>query len=163
MAYIPRLLAMLVDSGWFPRLQRDPGLREELVQEGLRVATPSPVMLRSARRAAELGDVRVRPGDRVVLATFLADRQPGDFAPGEGRAARQKRLWFGAGPHFCLGAPLALAQIRCVLDAVLLGAEHGGLRIVRRRIARGVLIPGYRSLVLRTAAESRAEPEGRGA
>ncbi|MFD0995538.1 cytochrome P450 [Pseudoclavibacter chungangensis] len=154
-AFIPRLVAILVDSGWFERLRAELELRDELVQEGLRVTTPSPVMLRSVRGPSTLGDVAVRRGDRLVLANFLANRGPGDFAPGRGRAAGQKQLWFGAGPHFCLGAPLALAQIARVLDALVEGTADGPAEVTARRPARGVLIPGYRELLLRRADGAR--------
>ncbi|TDC40811.1 cytochrome P450, partial [Actinomadura sp. KC345] len=55
-------------------------------------------------------------------------------------------LWFGAGPHFCIGYPLAMAQIRMVARTLL---DAGPLRITRRSAARGVLIPTYRHLAVR--------------
>lgn len=147
-SYIPRLVALLLDSGWMPRLALDPALVEPAIAEGLRVTTPSPVMLRSVIAPAAIGPVAVRPGDRVILATFAANRALGDFDPSVNAAAVLKQLWFGAGTHFCLGAPLAMAQVRRTLDALL---AAGPLAIVSRAPARGVLIPGYRSLVIRGA------------
>ena len=104
-------------------------------------------MLRSVIAAATIGTVAVRPGDRVILATFAANRALGAFDPSLNAAAVLKQLWFGAGTHFCLGAPLAMAQIRGTLGALL---AAGPLEIVSRAPARGVLIPGYRSLVIRS-------------
>lgn len=144
-SYVPRLVALLIDSGWMPRLAADPTLVEPAIAEGLRVTTPSPVMLRSVVAEARIGSVAVRPGDRVILATFLANRAAGGFDPGANPAANLKQLWFGAGSHFCLGAPLAMAQVRVTLGA-LLGA--GPLEIVSRRAAHGVLIPSYASLLV---------------
>jgi cytochrome P450 len=109
------------------------------------VTTPSPVMLRSTIAADRIGDVAVRPGDRVILATFAANRALGEFDPATNAAAELKQLWFGAGTHYCLGAPLAMAQIRLTLDALL---ATPSLRVLSRRPARGVLIPSYASLVL---------------
>jgi cytochrome P450 len=149
-SYIPRLVALLLDSGWMPRLAADPALVEPAIAEGLRVTTPSPVMLRSVISRDTIGPVAVHPGDRVILATFAANRALGDFDPGVNTAAVLKQLWFGAGTHFCLGAPLAMAQIRGTLGALL---AAGPLEVVARRAARGVLIPGYRSLVIRGARE----------
>ncbi len=144
-SYVPRLIALLIDSGWMPRLAFAPDLVEPAIAEGLRVTTPSPVMLRSVIADGRVGRVAVRPGDRVILATFLANGASGGFDPQANSAASLKQLWFGAGSHFCLGAPLALAQVRATLGALL---AAGALEIVSRRAARGVLIPSYASLVI---------------
>lgn len=146
-SYLPRLAAILIDSGWLPHLAADRELVEPAIAEGLRVTTPSPVMLRSTVAADRIGEVAVRPGDRVILATFAANRGLGAFDPVANPSAQLKQLWFGAGAHFCLGAPLAMAQIRLTLDALLRTPQ---LRVVSRRPARGVLIPSYASLVLAT-------------
>jgi len=147
-SYIPRLVALLVDSGWLPVIAADRSLVEPAIAEGLRVTTPSPVMLRSVMAEDRIGTVAVRPGDRVILATFAANRALGPFDPAANVAATLKQLWFGAGTHFCLGAPLAMAQIRLVVDALL---DAGPLQISSRAAARGVLIPSYRTLQLRAA------------
>jgi cytochrome P450 len=142
-SYLPRLAAILIDSGWLPRLAADRSLADPAIAEGLRVTTPSPVMLRSTVRPGRIGEVPVRPGDRVILATFAANRALGEFDPQTNPAAQLKQLWFGAGVHYCLGAPLAMAQIRLALDALL---QTPQLRVRARRPARGVLIPSYASL-----------------
>jgi cytochrome P450 len=147
-SYIPRLVCLLIDSGWLPLVAADRGLVEPAVAEALRVTTPSPVMLRSVVAPDAIGPVAVRAGDRVILATFAANRALGPFDPAVNSAATLRQLWFGAGPHFCLGAPLAMAQIRLVLDALLVAAPEGDLRIDSRRAARGVLIPSYARVVI---------------
>jgi cytochrome P450 len=144
-SYIPRLIAVLADSGWLPGIAADRTLVEPAIAEGLRVTTPSPVMLRSVVALDAIGPIAVRPGDRVILATYAANRALGPFDPAGNPAASLKQLWFGAGVHFCLGAPLAMAQVRLLLGAVLDGAP---VRIVSRRVSRGVLIPSYASLVV---------------
>lgn len=144
-SYVPRLIALLSDSGWMPRLAADRAGVEPAIAEGLRVTTPSPVMLRSATADASIGGVRVRAGERVILATFAANRALGGFDPEANPAASLKQLWFGAGSHYCLGAPLAMAQVRATLDAVL---DAGGAAVVDRAPARGVLIPSYERLVV---------------
>jgi cytochrome P450 len=141
-AFLPRLIALLCDSG------RQGAELGPAIEEGLRHTTPSPVMLRSVAAPATVGRVRVRPGQRVVIATYNCTRVRGrGFAP-ERVPPDLGRLWFGAGPHFCIGYPLAAAQARAVASAVL---RHAPLRVVRRRYARGVLIPGYREMVVARA------------
>ena len=153
-SYIPRLVAVLADSDWLPMIAADRALVEPAIAEGLRVTTPSPVMLRSVIAADAIGGVAVRPGDRVILATFAANRALGPFDPSVNVASALKQLWFGAGTHFCLGAPLAMAQIRLTLDALL---DSGDLRIVSRSTARGVLIPSYSSLKVAVVGPAVAE------
>ncbi|MGO1497736.1 MAG: cytochrome P450, partial [Agrococcus casei] len=80
--------------------------------------TPSLATLRSALVDTEIGGARVRKGDRIVLATYKANRQRGPWDPTSDRVAGLKQLWFGAGEHFCIGAPLAMAQIRTAITAL---------------------------------------------
>ncbi|WP_214403817.1 cytochrome P450 [Pseudonocardia lacus] len=136
-SFVPRLVALLCDH------DHQHGDLDRAVEEALWVTTPSPVMLRAVAAPTRIGGVRVRPGQRVVIATYNCTRVPGrGFAP-ERAQPDLGRLWFGAGPHFCIGYPLATAQVRAVATAVL---RHAPLRVVRRRYATGVLIPGYRTL-----------------
>lgn len=150
-SFVPRLVALLHDSGLLDAVALDRARVDAVIDEGLRVTVPSPVMLRRVAAPARIGTVDVRPGDRVVIATVSAARAPGPFDPDRPHPPELRRLWFGAGPHFCLGMPLATAQTRLVLDAVLDAHRARPLRVVRRRVARRVLIPGYRELTVRGA------------
>lgn len=147
---VPRVVAMLCDHG----LAGGPlASLDTAIDEAMRVMAPTPATLRSAVAAAQVGGVRVRPGDRVVIATVAATRSAGPFerdavVRGRRPAADLRRLWFGAGPHYCIGAPLAMAEIRMLTQAVL---SAGPLVIQRRAVARRVLIPAYRVLEVRTA------------
>jgi cytochrome P450 len=108
-------------------------------------------MLRSVVAEGRVGGRPVHPGDRLVLATFLANRGAGRFDPVANPAASLKQLWFGAGAHFCLGAPLAMAQIQRTITAVLDAAAATPLAVTARSAQRGALIPAYRSLTLARA------------
>ncbi|MFF8293263.1 cytochrome P450 [Streptomyces sp. NPDC016309] len=142
-SFLPRLVALAHDTGRGPD-----AITGALVEEALRVTAPTPVMLRSAARAGRIGGVRVDAGERVVIATLLCTGAYGPFSPDRdpSETAGLRRLWFGAGPHFCLGMPLAMAEIRAV-TAVL--RRFPQLVITARRPARGVLIPAYARLSLR--------------
>ncbi|WP_083259812.1 cytochrome P450 [Cellulosimicrobium cellulans] len=153
-SFVPRLVALASDTGWLDRLlaadPADPAgraLRTRVVEEALRVTAPTPAMLRSVRADARVGDVGVRAGDRVVIATVSCCKDAGPFDPDAPVDPAVRHLWFGAGPHFCLGMPLALAQVDAMLDALRPVVQAGRtLRVADRRVARGVLIPAYRSL-----------------
>lgn len=150
-SFLPRLLALTYDAGLWPAMATDPAVRQSAVQEALRVTVPSPVMLRSAVVDTAIAAVRVRRGDRIIIATVSACRTGRGFDPSTTAAADLKQLWFGAGPHFCLGMPLAMAEIEAVLDVLLRANEAaapGRLAVLHRQPARRVLIPGYRRLVV---------------
>ncbi|RZT85996.1 cytochrome P450 [Pseudonocardia sediminis] len=147
-SFVPRLVALVHDAGLLDAVAADPDTAETVTTEALRVVAPSPVMLRSVARPGVVGDTEVRPGDRVVIATVSAARATGGFDPQRPHPPAVRNLWFGAGPHFCLGMPLATAQIRALRTAVLDAHRERPVRVLRRRVARQVLVPGYRELVV---------------
>lgn len=142
-AHLPRAAAILHDTGWWPRVGED--TLDAVVGETLRVTTPSLVTLRRATGPATLAGIPVARDERILVATFLATRPPGAFAPEAYRQSELRALWFGAGAHFCIGPPLATAQLRTLLGAL---ATVPGLRVVDRRPQRRVLIPAYARLVV---------------
>ena len=150
---VPRLVALLHDTGRLDgpaatSLTASPAALDRVIDEAMRVTTPTPVMLRSVHRPADLGGVRVRPGDRIVIATHNCCRAYGPFDPdGPPHPPELRRLWFGAGPHFCIGHPLAMAEIRAIVRTVLAAAP---LTITGRAAARRVLIPRYARLIVRS-------------
>ena len=145
---VPRLIALLHDSGRLDALAAsvragESGPLDTAIEEALRVTTPTPVMLRSVAAPATIGAVRVRPGDRILIATHNCARAYGDFDPGRPHPPEVRRLWFGAGPHFCIGYPLAMAETRALARTVL---SHAPLRVTARKAARRVLLPAYERL-----------------
>ncbi|MEU9888507.1 cytochrome P450 [Sphaerisporangium sp. NPDC051011] len=137
--FVPRLVALLDDAG--VRVE-GPEELDRAIEDAMRVTTPTPVMLRSVAAPARVGRVRVRPGDRVVIVTHNCARAFGPFDPVAKHPPELRRLWFGAGPHFCVGYPLAMAEIRAVAGTLLALRP----RVTRRKAARGVLIPTYEHL-----------------
>ena len=152
---IPRMVALLIDSGQLGLLRAEPRLIQSTIDEALRFVVPSPIMLRSARTDATVGGVRFKAGERVMLITYNLFKHD-ELYPHSGRfdirrpqPAVSRNLWFGAGHHFCLGFGLAQHQMRAVLD--ILVRLPGTLRIRRRAYARGVLLPGYSRLEVEMA------------
>lgn len=150
-SYVPRLAAMLFDGGMLPALAADRSGLPDAVNEGLRYTAPSPMMLREATTTGRLGGVRIRPGDRILLSTVHAVKGLGGFDPGTPSPAAARQLWFGAGAHFCIGMPLAMAEINCALAALLDEYSRDPWRIRSRAVSRNVLIPHYKSLELTRA------------
>lgn len=147
---LPRLVALLADSGLLTPDTVGGTLAglDRLVAEALRATVPTPVTLRRADAAARVGPVSVRAGERLLVLTVNAcwSRRPAPRDTGELR-----QLWFGAGPHFCLGRPLALAEASALVTAVAAPVADRGepLRVVHRRARRRVLIPAWQELRVR--------------
>ncbi|ADJ45788.1 cytochrome P450 [Amycolatopsis mediterranei S699] len=145
---LPRMVAVLHDHGALAGVAaayRDGDTRpmEAAIHETARLITPAPIILRNAVRSGRIGGVAVRAGDRVVLSTLNCARAHGRFDLARPHPPELRRLWFGAGPHFCLGYPLAMAEIHAILGTL---AGPAALRITARRAAPGVLFPAYRRL-----------------
>jgi cytochrome P450 len=75
-------------------------------------------------------------GDRVVLVTAAANRDPAEFEAADqvvfGRRPN-RHIAFGAGPHRCLGSHLARLELRVAL-------EEWHARIPDYRIADGATV-----------------------
>ena len=150
---LPRMLALLADSGQMVKLRARPDLLDGAVDEGFRMVTPSNVVLRAVTADCEVRGVRFRRGTRALVVFRTIMRQDRYFLNGSRFDIertidpRFRRLLFGAGPHACLGTGLALAEARQVLAAVR--DLDGEIEIVTRRYNRGQTYPGYSSLAIR--------------
>ncbi|ROR90203.1 cytochrome P450 [Nocardioides aurantiacus] len=92
-----------------------------LVEEMLRFDSALQLFERTATTDVEVGGVVVAEGERVAALLGAANRDPAVFAePDRFDAARatNPHLAFGAGLHFCLGAPLARMELVESLDAL---------------------------------------------
>ncbi|RAY13465.1 cytochrome P450 [Actinomadura craniellae] len=139
-----RTVALLHDTGQQHLLRAQPQLMENAVREGLRVATPAPVIGRHVARDVTVAGRRLRAGDRIMLLTYLADNAVGPFDVRREYVPETRQLWFGAGRHLCLGNAVARVQVTRMVET-LLGAGRP-YRIVSRRAARRVLVPTYTEL-----------------
>ncbi len=99
-------------------LRDDPTRIEAFVEEVLRhysvVATS-----RVVRDDVEFAGCPMTAGDRIVLSTTGANRDPRQFADADRFLPdRQpnRHLAFGAGIHRCVGAPLARMELRMAVD-----------------------------------------------
>ncbi|MEP7065703.1 MAG: cytochrome P450 [Gemmatimonadota bacterium] len=149
-AALPRIVSLLVDSGQMAQLRVRPAQIPQAIAEGLRYITPLLASIRIASRATRLGARTVRAGERIVIlvCNTARDRKlfpdPDRFDISRVHDPRARHLWYGSGPHFCFGFALAQRELHAVL--ALLATAPGTLRIVRRRAARGVLLPAFARL-----------------
>jgi cytochrome P450 len=141
-----RTVALLHDTAEQDRLRAEPGRMVDAVREGLRVTTPVPVITRSVSAEVDVTGRRLRAGQRVLLLTHRANNTAGAFNLDRAHLPDNRQVSFGAGRHFCLGAPVGRAELSSLLDALL--ATGRPWRITERRYGRGVLIPTYARLCI---------------
>jgi cytochrome P450 len=101
------------------RYAADPwSLAESAVEELLRYDAPLQLFERTATRDVEVAGVTVRQGEKVAALLGSANRDPDVFERADvldvGRTPNP-HLSFGAGIHFCLGAPLARLEMQISL------------------------------------------------
>jgi cytochrome P450 len=95
------------------RLRADPALVPTAIEELLRFDTPAPMFERWVLEDIEIDGIAIRRGEELALQFAAANRDPAAFArPDEIVLDRSPNpyLSFGAGIHYCLGAPLAKVE-----------------------------------------------------
>ncbi len=100
------------------------------VEECLRFNAPLHMFTRFVYEPVDIGPATLEPGDVVGLLLGAANRDPAAYdAPHVFDPARgdQKNVSFGAGIHFCIGAPLARIELQESLAALF--ARWPGLRL----------------------------------
>jgi cytochrome P450 len=116
------LLALLEHPDELQRLRDDPSLVPTAVEELLRWDSPVQLDGRKALEPAEIHGIPLAPGEEFVTLLGGANRDPRAFPDPDrldvGRQATQP-MSFGAGIHFCLGAPLARAEGRVFFERLL--------------------------------------------
>jgi len=133
-------------------LRTDPSLVPSAVEELMRWDTPLQLFERWALEDVELHDVTVPRGAEFGLIFGSANRDPAVFAePDAFRITRDPNphLTFGAGIHFCLGAPLARIELQTSFGTLL--QRMPGLELVEEpRWKPNFIIRGVETLRVRT-------------
>jgi cytochrome P450 len=104
------------------RLRREPGLLPRAVDELLRFDTPLQMFERWVLEDAEICGVPVPKGAELGLLFGSANRDPAPFDhPDRLDVAREPNphLTFGAGTHYCIGAPLGRLELELSFATLL--------------------------------------------
>jgi cytochrome P450 len=102
------------------RLLEDPSLMPGAVEEILRLGAPV-APARVVKQRCTFGGVELQEGDRVVLFTSAANRDPEEFEdPDELLVDRfpNRHLAFGGGPHRCVGSNLGRLELLIALEEI---------------------------------------------
>jgi cytochrome P450 len=130
-------LALLRHSDQLRRLRADRSLLPTAIEEFMRFDSPLQLFERTATEDVEVGGITVEKGQKIAALLGSANHDPAVFADPEtldvGRA-ENPHVSFGAGVHFCIGAPLARVELQASFEALLTRASSLELgRPARRR------------------------------
>ncbi|MFJ7063978.1 cytochrome P450 [Streptomyces sp. NPDC101115] len=144
-------------NGWWTLLGNgvrpdpDPEKLSTAVEELLRYDTPLQMFERWVLDDIEIGGVVIPRGAEVALLFGSANRDPARFGPTAGELdlgrADNPHITFGAGIHYCLGAPLARLELTAVFAELLRQAPRLRLAAEPRR-KPGYVIRGFEELLV---------------
>ncbi|MDE0319059.1 MAG: cytochrome P450 [Acidimicrobiaceae bacterium] len=101
-------------------LRADPERARSVVEETLRLSTPTQGMFRVVRQDTTVAGVDIPAGSRVVVMYSAANRDPEMFDEPQSfcpeRDGATNHLAFGRGIHFCVGAALSRLEGKVVLE-----------------------------------------------
>lgn len=122
----------MVDSGMWLLLEHpelmaeiraDHSLIPNFVEEALRIESPVQQLQRRVVADTEIGGVAVPAGARVSVFYAAANRDPSHWDDPEAfdihREEAKRHVGFGAGVHYCIGAPLARMEGRIAFERLL--------------------------------------------
>lgn len=98
-------------------LKDNPKLIPNAIDEMMR-AYAAVSTFRTCTKETEFGGVKMMPGDKVMMSTTLAGRDPEEFPnPEQVSFDRKPRLLsWGFGPHMCVGMHLAKREMRIAIE-----------------------------------------------
>ncbi|MQA07926.1 MAG: cytochrome P450 [Pseudonocardiaceae bacterium] len=115
-------LALLRDPAQWQRLRTAPELAGTAVEELIRYDAPLQLFERTATAPVDIAGYHLEAGDKIAALLGAAARDPAVFTEPDvldvGRTPNP-HLGFGAGIHYCVGAPLARLEIEAALRALV--------------------------------------------
>jgi cytochrome P450 len=115
------MLALLRHRDQFAAVVADPELAGAAVEETLRYDAPVQLTGRVAKGEMTFGDFSVPEGAVMLMLLAATGRDPAIFTDPDSfdiRRGAKEHLAFAAGPHFCLGAPLARLEATIALRKI---------------------------------------------
>ncbi len=116
------MLALLQNPEQMAKLQQDPTLINNAIEELLRYDSPVQIVARDATEDIEIDGNLIHAGESVVLCLGAANRDPEQFRdPDILDITRNinRNLPFGGGIHYCLGSALARLEGQIAINAMV--------------------------------------------
>ncbi|MFM8594445.1 MAG: cytochrome P450, partial [Chloroflexota bacterium] len=131
--------ALLANPDQLAKLQADPSLVKNTVEETLRYYGPAETTTpRYATAQLDLDGLTVMPGETMIAVLAAADRDPARFADPDRfditREDAHRHVAFGKGLHACLGAPLARLEGQVAFETILERMPHLALAVPAEEI-----------------------------
>jgi len=144
--------ALANEEQWGKLTSNIDGMTETAVDEFLRFDAPLHLFERTATEEVEIGGVAIKPGQKIAALLGSANRDEEIFERADEldlSRSPNPHIGFGAGIHFCIGAPLARQEMQISLPALL--HRFPGLELAEKPIRRPTFVlRGYGRVMVRT-------------
>ena len=125
-------------------------LTDTALEEFMRFDAPLHLFERTATADTQIGGVQIKQGQKIAALIGSANRDETVFNSAETMDVTRDpnpHIGFGAGIHFCLGAPLARLEMSVSLPA--LWAKYPGMQLSTKPVRRPTFVlRGYESVLI---------------
>jgi hypothetical protein len=139
------------EEQWSKLTSNIDGMTETAVDEFLRFDAPLHLFERTATEEVEIGGVAIKPGQKIAALLGSANRDEEIFERADEldlSRSPNPHIGFGAGIHFCIGAPLARQEMQISLPALL--HRFPRLELADKPIRRPTFVlRGYEKVMVR--------------
>lgn len=135
------VMALLDRPETLQAVRDDPTLADGAIEEMLRFDSPLQLFERTAKEDTEVAGVSLRAGDKIAALLGSANRDPLAFDNADTFDVTREpnnHIAFGAGIHFCLGAPLARLELGITVPLLL--TRFPDLRLAGEPVRRDTFV-----------------------
>ncbi|MEQ9236249.1 cytochrome P450 [Coleofasciculus sp. E2-BRE-01] len=155
------MLLLIQNPEQMQAVQAEPSQVDNLVEEILRMESPTAGMWRVVQQDTELEGAFLPAGSFVMVRFDSANRDPVKFPDGESfsisRQNASSHLSFGHGIHFCLGAMLARKEMQIAYKRLLRRLKHIRLAPLKNDLKHqpNILLRGLKHLYIQFNGDSK--------
>lgn len=143
------MLALLQHPNQMEQLKREPTMIQSAVEEVIRYDSAIQMLTRIATDNIEIGNQRIKAGEKIVLCLGAANRDPAQFPnPDELNINREQNqhVAFADSIHYCLGAALARLETQIAINTLIQTFPNLKLASNKLEWKKSIVIRGLKSL-----------------